>query len=162
MQAHSNNSSAFYKNKKHTKQSRLDNLLPLLEENFFDEVDKDQLDRTIQQIQEDRFFQREFAKDLKKFHAAGIKLDDGKPKARTKRNDLIDSFIDGDVKLDDVITRLHEKGKATMRDNKRISEMLTRKRSREKLHLPQQNENHNKTAIFTLKDFLNDLDDNSD
>jgi Rps23 Pro-64 3,4-dihydroxylase Tpa1-like proline 4-hydroxylase len=134
MQAHSNNSSAFNKNKKHTKQSRLDNLLPLLEENFFDEVDKDQLDRTIQQIQEDRFFQREFAKDLKKFQAAGIKLDDAKPKARTKRNDLIDSFIDGDVKLDDVITRLHEKGKATMRDNKRISEMLTRKRSREKLH----------------------------
>jgi hypothetical protein len=134
MQAHSNNSSAFNKNKKHAKQSRLDNLLPLLEENFFDEVDKDQLDRTIQQIQEDRFFQREFAKDLKKFQAAGIKLDDGKPKARTKRNDLIDSFIDGDVKLDDVITRLHEKGKATVRDNKRISEMLTRKRSREKLH----------------------------
>jgi hypothetical protein len=134
MQAHSNNSSAMNKNKKLAKQSKLDNLLPLLEENFFDEVDKDQLDRTIQQIQEDRFFQREFAKDLKKFQAAGIKLDDGKPKARTKRNDLIDSFIDGDVKLDDVITRLHEKGKATVRDNKRISEMLTRKRSREKLH----------------------------
>lgn len=61
-------------------------------------------------------------------------MDDGKPRARTKRNDLIDSFIDGDVKLDDVITRLHEKGKATVRDNKRISEMLTRKRSQEKLH----------------------------
>jgi Rps23 Pro-64 3,4-dihydroxylase Tpa1-like proline 4-hydroxylase len=123
-----------HKNKKQAKQSRLDDLLPMLEENFFEEVDKDQLDRTIQQIQEDRFFQREFAKDLKKFQAAGIRLDDGKPKARTKRNDLIDSFIDGDVKLDDVITRLHEKGKATVRDNKRISEMLTRKRSREKLH----------------------------
>ena len=123
-----------HKNKKQAKQSRLDDLLPMLEENFFEEVDKDQLDRTIQQIQEDRFFQREFAKDLKKFQAAGIRLDDGKPKARTKRNDLIDSFIDGDVKLDDVITRLHEKGKATVRDNKRISEMLTRKRSREKLY----------------------------
>ena len=123
-----------HKNKKQAKQSRLDDLLPMLEENFFEEVDKDQLDRTIQQIQEDRFFQREFAKDLKKFQAAGIRLDDGKPKARTKRNDLIDSFIDGDVKLDDVISRLHEKGKATVRDNKRISEMLTRKRSREKLH----------------------------
>jgi len=134
MQAHSNNSSAMHKNKKQAKQSRLDDLLPMLEENFFEEVDKDQLDRTIQQIQEDRFFQREFAKDLKKFQAAGIRLDDGKPKARTKRNDLIDSFIDGDVKLDDVITRLHEKGKATVRDNKRISEMLTRKRSREKLY----------------------------
>jgi Rps23 Pro-64 3,4-dihydroxylase Tpa1-like proline 4-hydroxylase len=134
MQAHSNSSSALNKNKKQAKQSRLDDLLPMLEENFFEEVDKDQLDRTIQQIQEDRFFQREFAKDLKKFQAAGIRLDDGKPKARTKRNDLIDSFIDGDVKLDDVITRLHEKGKATVRDNKRISEMLTRKRSREKLH----------------------------
>ena len=134
MQAHSNSSSALNKIKKQAKQSRLDDLLPMLEENFFEEVDKDQLDRTIQQIQEDRFFQREFAKDLKKFQAAGIRLDDGKPKARTKRNDLIDSFIDGDVKLDDVITRLHEKGKATVRDNKRISEMLTRKRSREKLH----------------------------
>ena len=40
----------------------------ILEENFFEEVDKEELDRTIHQIQEDRFFQREFAKDLKKFH----------------------------------------------------------------------------------------------
>jgi hypothetical protein len=41
--------------------------MPPLEEGFFEEVDRDELDRTIQQIREDRFFQREFAKDLKKF-----------------------------------------------------------------------------------------------
>jgi hypothetical protein len=49
----------------------------------------------------------------------------GRPKAKTaKRNDLIDSFIDGEVKLDDVIVRLHGGGKggAAVRDNRRISE----------------------------------------
>ena len=40
-------------------------------------------------------------------------MDDARPKAKTKRNDLIDSFIDGEVKLDDVIVRLHEKGGKT-------------------------------------------------
>jgi len=132
MQTHSNSSSALNKMKKSGGRAGQD--LMTLEENFFEEIDKDQLDRTIQQIQEERFFQREFAKDLKKFQAAGIKIDDGKQKARTKKNDLIDSFIDGDVKLDDVLDRLNDnKGKASMRDNRRISEMLTRKRSREKV-----------------------------
>lgn len=42
----SNNSSAIGKNKKPTIQSKLD--LMILEENFFEEFDKDQLDRTIQ------------------------------------------------------------------------------------------------------------------
>jgi len=37
-------------------QQQLGDLIPLEEENFFEEVDKDELDRTIQQIQEERFF----------------------------------------------------------------------------------------------------------
>lgn len=59
-------------------------------------------------------------------------MDGGKVgKAKTKKTDLIDSFIEGQVKLDDVIVKLS--GKASLRDNKRISEMLTRRRSREKI-----------------------------
>jgi len=70
------------------------------EANLFAEVDQEQLDKTIKQIQEQRFFHREFAKDLKK-------LD--KPKGNNKRkNDMIDSFIDGEVELDEVLSRMQE------------------------------------------------------
>jgi hypothetical protein len=119
-------------NLKSLKQTQLGNLIPLEEENFFEEVDKDQLDRTIQQIQEERFFKKEFAKDLKKFKLA--ENIDERPKRAGKKTDLIDSFIEGDIKLDEILSKMNEEKRshkhggaahaAAVKDNKKITEMF--------------------------------------
>lgn len=104
---------------KNAHQSKLDQLVTL-EENFFEEVDRDQLDRTIQQIQEERFFKREFAKDLKKFQQAGLNIDNNqqnKPKGgKSKKGDLIDSYIEGDIKLADIIVRYNNEKAGSSRN----------------------------------------------
>lgn len=73
------------------------------------------------------------------------------------------------MKLNDVLLRMNdEKGKpaaqralmATLRDNKRISEMFGKPKT--KVLTIKEEEQHNKTGFFTLKDFLNDLDNNSE
>jgi len=40
---------------------------------------------------------------------------------------MIDSFIDGEIKLDEIITKMNGKNAAAVRDNRRISEMIGRK-----------------------------------
>ena len=122
----------------------------VLEENFFEEVDRDELDRTIQQIQEAKFFQREFAKDLKKFEGGPAK-----GASRPKKNDMIDSFIEGEIKLADIIVRMNEtKGaKQAAKDNRRISEMFAKKQEKNEAAKPDE------SAFFTLKDFLQDMDE---
>lgn len=58
---------------------------------------------------------------------------DGSKRPKKKKNDLIDSFIEGDIKLDDIIMKMNEEkskgGKAqtaAVQNNKRISEMFSR------------------------------------
>lgn len=90
------------------------------------------MDRTIQQIQEERFFKKEFAKDLKKFKLA--ENIDERPKRTGKKTDLIDSFIEGDIKLDEILSKMNEEKRshkhggaahaAAVKDNKKITEMF--------------------------------------
>lgn len=134
--------------------------IELIEEGFFEEIDRDELDRTMQQIREERFFQREFAKDLKRFQKADEALHKKK-----KKNDLIDSFIEGELKLNDVLTKLNEskaasRHAAAVRDNKRISQMFRKSRGKSGAHSPRKaaQPKHNETGLFTLKDFINDAE----
>jgi hypothetical protein len=89
---------------------------------------------------------------------------------------LIDSFIEGDLQLNDVLNRLNEgKGSSraavrAARDNKRISEMFRANKvdagSPSRLNpILESGEGAaavNKTGMFTLKDFINDDADNSE
>ena len=85
---------------------------------------------------------------------------------------MIDSFIEGDIKLADILVKMNEEKKssrngahaAAIRDNRRISEMLNNrqgatikqtKNTRNQKPTPE----NNHSAFFTLGDFLKDLDD---
>ena len=72
---------------------------------------------------------------------------------------MIDSFIDGEVELEEVLSRMQEEkkhsravNKATA-NNKRISEMFAREKPKTK--------QVNKSAFVTLQDFLDDMEDES-
>lgn len=71
---------------------------------------------------------------------------------------MIDSFIEGEVELDQVLQRMQEEKKhsravnASTQNNKRISEMFGREK-------PAESKNLNKSGFVTLNDFLNDMDD---
>lgn len=119
------------------------------EAGLFAEVDQEQLERTIKQIQEQRFFHREFAKDLKRLEQPS--------RPHRRKNDMIDSFIDGEVELEEVLSRMQEERKHSRgvnratANNKRISEMFAREKPKTK--------QVNKSAFVTLQDFLNDMED---
>ena len=134
--------------------------LMVLEEHFFDEIDQDVLDRTLHQIKEERFFQKEFAKDLKKFEASQDEIvgDKGKKK---KKYDLIDSFIEGELELDEILLKIKEKKKSNRQvpNNKRISEMFRHDPTKLE-EVKQVYENKEKIGrIFTTNDYL-DFEDN--
>ena len=90
-----------------------------------------------------------------------------KPKMMKKKNDMIDSFIEGDMKLDDVLNRMNEEKKHSrgvnnaLLNNKRISEMFSRGKKQEGDE-DVKKQNPSKSAFFTLNDFLNDLDEDND
>lgn len=109
--------------------------LDILEENAF-EIDKEELDRTIQQIQDERYFHKEFAKDLKKFSKLQnqiLEKKDKKMKRHLNKNELLDSYIEGDIELVDFITQMDcnkkdKKNKSNRRgSNRRLSEMFRKK-----------------------------------
>lgn len=100
---------------------------------------------------------------MKKFQ----KADDALSRKKFKKTDLIDSFIEGDLKLNDVLTRMNESKAAggsrqaqqMLRDNKRISEMFRKsKRSISPRAKKAADNHHNQTGLFTLKDFINDVE----
>ncbi|CDW71530.1 UNKNOWN [Stylonychia lemnae] len=156
--------------------------------------DQDDLDKTIQQIQEEKFFMKEFAKDLKKFSklfeqqqmtedkleatndkSQLIELkDEIKQKKQTKnmnKNQLIESYIEGDIELVDFIENMEiklkdksRKGKSrkAVDSNRRISEMFGRndQRVEDKGNDKGLNSTQlmNKSGLISLQDFLNDID----
>lgn len=93
---------------------------------------------------------------------AGGSASGGRPLKKKKKGDMIDSFIDGELQLEEVVTKMNEERKhskavnASLRDNKRLSEMLSKKIA--DLPPPAQS----KSGFFTLNDFLNDMEDDDE
>ena len=88
---------------------------------------------------------KEFAKDLKKFDAISNNLNlNEHPKKRTqsRKVDLLDSFIEGDIQIDDMLIKMNEEKNrsrgghhaAAIHNNKRISEMFSRNRKDPHVH----------------------------
>ena len=83
-----------------------------------------------------------------------------------KKNDLIDSFIEGEIKLDEILIKMNEEKKshklggaalaAAVKDNKKITEMFEGKSK-----ATNNNQDHSKSVFFTLNDFLDDLSNDS-
>ncbi len=72
----------------------------------------EEIEKTVQELREERFFQKEFAKDVKKIHD----FEGGRGHGKTKKNgDLVDKYIDGEVDLVDFITQMETK----LKDKKR-------------------------------------------
>jgi hypothetical protein len=99
------------------KQTHLDESMLLGKERFSskrkyaDMINEDgtvpeEIEKTVQELKEERFFQKEFAKDVKKIQD----FNGGRGQARTKKNgDLVDKYIDGEVDLADFITQMETK-----------------------------------------------------
>ncbi len=70
------------------------------------EIDREELDKTIQQLKEEKFFQKEFAKDLKKFNKLQqevLQENKKKPSKYMNKNQLIDSYIEGELETVDFL-----------------------------------------------------------
>eukprot|EP00347_Sterkiella_histriomuscorum_P000637 403375079 len=186
-------------------------------------MDKEDIDKTFQQIKDDMTFRKDFDKELKKFQKMADTLkketdqmtqnqmnqdqnnlsfnagqepsiqnqglgqfsQNPKPKRDTKyltKNQLIESYIEGDIELVDFIDHMvpklnnnkkkngqhnHQQSRRNdSQNNRRISEMyqLRKPGDRQMIdeeaseHQPLENKNLNRSAIVSLQDYLLDLD----
>ena len=80
---------------------------------------------------------------------------------------MIDSFIEGDIKLDEILNKMNEEKKshkqggaahaAAIRDNKKITEMFEGQPKSKVTNAA----DASKSGFFTLNDFLDDMSDTS-